>query len=573
MKLRLILLLTLFVALLNASQTFKTLKVQGNHAIKTNAIYDALALPRPSWYEFWKKANPKINPKIANSFQETLSFYYRSQGFYHTIVNKNEDNQSITFTVKEGKAVHVTNITIDSDININKFITFKKGNRFIASKFVEIKKKIKEYLLIKGYCNADLKTKAYVDIKKNSVALYYKLEHNHPCIFGKTSIHPPKGISKKVVFSRLLFREGDNYTLDKIKKSYSTLSGLEAFDGIQLSTKKEKNRIDTDIILYAKQHPTRREIGIGYESNYGLKTFLKWNRKNFQGDARKLSFDMKYSKKERFLKNEFFWPAFLKVPNYNYYLDFKNVFVYSHLTFENFQEKKLSETLHLLKDYDWFSIDTGLGIEKIKIKKFKDVCNISAGDFYMFYPFAQIILDFRDSKINPKKGFYASQYFEAGLHFVISDATYIKSLSEIRAIYTLNKFTIALKSKLGFLSETQNKVPESKLFYAGGAFSNRAYGYNTLGAFDANCGEVGGRTMIDNSVEISHPLYKKLDIAFFWDSTLLSARTLEFNLDFKHGIGTGLRYNTLIGPIKFDVGMDLENHSQYALHFQIGQSF
>ncbi len=573
MIIRVILLLTLFGISLNATPRFKTLHISGNKAIKTYKIYDALALQTPAWYEFWKEPHPQINPKIANSFQETLEFFYRSQGFYHTRISKKENNTTITFHVKEGKAVHVHTITIKSDININKYITFKKGNRFIASRFVEIKKQIKEYLLMKGYCNNTLKTKAYVDIKKNIVNLVYNIKHNKPCTFGKISVHPPKGISKKVVFSRLLYKKGDKYSLDKINKSYSTLSGLEAFDGVQLTTKKEKSRIDTDITLYPKQHPTRREIGIGYETNYGPKAFIKWNRKNFQGDARKLSFDIKYARKERFLKNEFFWPAFLKVPKIDYYLDFKNVFVYSHLTFENFQEQKLSETLHLLKDYDWFSIDMGLGIEKIKIKKFKDVCNISAGDFYMFYPFGQMILDLRDSKINPKHGFYASQYIEAGLHFIISDATYIKSLTEVRAIYTMQKFTLALKSKLGLLSETQNKVPESKLFYAGGAFSNRAYSYNSLGAFDAHCGDVGGRTLLDNSIEISHPIYKKLDIAFFWDSTLISTKTLEFSLDFKHGIGTGLRYNTAIGPIKFDIGVNPENHSQYALHFQIGQSF
>ncbi len=79
--------------------------------------------------------------------------------------------------------------------------------------------------------------------------------------------------------------------------------------------------------------------------------------------------------------------------------------------------------------------------------------------------------------------------------------------------------------------------------------------------------------MLDNSVEISHPIYKQLDLALFWDTTMISTNTLNFSLDFKHGIGAGLRYNTAIGPIKFDIGFDPADSSQYAIHFQIGQSY
>ncbi len=553
--------------------SFKFLKITGNKKISTTKIYESLGLKLPAWYQFYKSKKAKINPKIANSLYESLGYFYRSQGFYHTHIEKSENNSTITFKIEEGKPTLVNKIEIKSDYPIKKFIDFKKNERFETSKFVEIKKRIKEHMLNKGYCNYLLNAKAYIDIKKDQANLLFSLKSNKPCRFGKITINPPKGISKKVVYSRLLYRSGDDYSLEKINKSYSTLSGLEAFDGIQLKTTKQKDLIDTDITLYAKQKPTRREIGIGYETNYGLKAFLHWNRKNFTGDAKKLSFDLKYSQKERYIKNEFFWPAFFKIPGFDHYFDFKNSFSYSRLTYENFQEQKYADKLHLLNDYDWFSLDLGIGIEQIKINKFKDVCNISSGDFFIFYPFGQMIVDLRDSKINPKKGLFFSQYVEGGLKYIFSEISFIKSISEVRAIYTINNFTLAAKSKLGLLKEIDGKLPESKLFYAGGAFSNRAYSYNALGAFDANCGEIGGRTLLDNSVEVIHPVYKQLDFALFWDSTLISSDTLKFSLDFKHAIGGGIRYNTIIGPIKFDIGFDLEDHSQYAIHFQIGQSF
>ncbi len=573
MKRKRVILLLLFPLLLAATTTFKYVEIDGNKILGKSYIYESLGLSLPPWYEFWKPKKAKVNPRIIPSLQESLETLYRSEGFYHVRIDKREDNRSVRFTIKEGPYVTITKIRTESDFPIADLITFREGDRFRANRFVAIKKAIREKMLMKGYCNYDLDAKAYIDIKKDSAVLRYRLKSNAPCVFGRIGIHPPKGISRKVVRSRILFRSGDPYSLDKVNKTYSTLSGLEAFDGIQLQTRKKDNRIDTDITLYAKQKPTRREIGLGYETNYGFKAFLHWNRKNFQGDAKKLSFDLKYSQRERLFKNGFFWPALVKVPGFDYYLDFKNSFSYSRITYENFSEEKISDKVHLLTDHDWFSIDSGVGLEYIKIRKFREICNISEGDFLLLYPYAEVVFDLRDSKINPREGFYVSQYIEGGVQKIISEISYAKGVLEGRAIYTFRRFTAAAKSRIGLLREFAGKLPESKLFYAGGAFSNRAYGYNRLGAFDADCGDIGGRTLLDNTLEISHPVYKNIDLALFWDSTMISSRTLNFNLRFKNSIGTGIRYNTAIGPVKFDVGFSLEDRKQYAIHFQIGQSY
>ena len=146
-------------------------------------------------------------------------------------------------------------------------------------------------------------------------------------------------------------------------------------------------------------------------------------------------------------------------------------------------------------------------------------------------------------------------------------------MAEARLIQTHDQFTFAAKGKLGLIKEFQKSLPESKLFFAGGAFSNRAYGYNRLGARDSMCDEVGGKTLIDTTLEVSHPIYKNIDAALFYDATMISQKSFEFTIDFIHAVGTGFRYLTPIGPVKIDIGVNIEDKSQYALHFQIGQSF
>jgi translocation and assembly module TamA len=563
----------ILLPLLLSANDSKKLQFKTGKTIDDKQLYKVLGLQLPSWYEFWKEKTPTVNTKIISSLYESLNLFYRSEGFYHAKINKVDTNDTILFNIDEGKPSLINKINIDSDYKVLPLITFKKDKRFRSTEFVQIKKDIKKQMLKDGYCNYQLDSKANVDIELNRVNLIYTLTKQTPCIFGDISITNPKDVEKKVVKSRLAFKKGDKYSSQKISQSYSRLSGLEAFDGIQLNNNKHQNIIDIGVLLKQKAKKNRIEFGLGYETNTGPRALLRYQKRNFYGNAKKIGFDLKYSKKEKFVTGSIYTPAFIKIPKLDYYLDLKNELSYSKIEYDKFDEQKYAASLHILKDFYNFSVDLGLSYENIKIIKFADVCNISDGNFNLLFPFAKISIDYRDSKINPKNGLYFSQYIEAGLKVLQDSSTYSKSITEARAIKTVNRLTFASKIKVGLIEEFSNKLPESKLFFAGGAFSNRGYSYNALGSFDSSCDEVGGKTLIDTTLEMSYPIYQKLDAAIFLDSTLLSSQKHRFSIDFKHSIGTGIRYITPIGPVKFDFGMDLEDNSQYALHFQIGQSF
>ncbi len=573
MRLYLIVLFVTLPFMLSASDT-KKLKFVTDNEIRHSQLYNALGIEIPPWYKFWKDKAPKIHIKIIPSFVESLRYYYKSQGFYHAKIEKGETENLVIFKITEGERTEVSSILIASDEDISDLVTFNKGDVFNAIEFGEIKKSIKNRLQKKGYCNFLLDAKAMVDIEKNSVKLSYYLNKNKICSFGKITIKSPKNIKDKITRSRLTFRENQKYDLEKVNRSYSTISGLEVFDEIRIGMDKTNDIIDINIDLKEKEKKRKIEVGIGYETDIGPRGIFHFEKRNFMGNAKKASLDFKYSKKEKFARNTLYWPAFIKVPTLKYYyLDLKNEFSYSKIAFDNFDERKYSNYLHLLKDYNRLSVNFGIGLERININKTEPTKNIIEGDFNLLFPFARVSADFRDSKINPKNGIYLSIYLENGLDILKDSSTYLKSTSEVRVIKTFKETTIALKGKLGIIKEYTNRLPASKLFYSGGAFSNRGYGYNTLGSFDKSSSLIGGKTLIDTTVELSHPIYKKFEGAMFFDSTYLSSQNYEFSMDFVHSIGLGVRYISVIGPIKFDIGLDLEDRSQYAMHFQIGQSF
>ena len=555
-------------------EPLKKVYFAGNKILSKDYLYTNLNIAiDKAWYDFSKDKTPKIGSIVIKPLEKTLINLYKSEGFYNIKVKTKSKKNDITFFIKEGAPIKIKSVEIKSNLSIKKFIKFKRGDRFIVSKFINSRKNIKKELHDRGYCNYDLTTKAYVDIKKYQVKLLYELQKNKKCFFGKIVINSPKNMPKKVIASRLSYKENDIYSPAKIDRSYKNILGLDAYDSVNIKESNFGDKIDTEISVTPKKATTVKNIGVGYETQYGFKALLHWEKKNFLGGAKKIAFDLKYSKDDKYLKNTFFYPALFKMKFWNKYFDFKNEFAYEDTVYDNFKEKKVVDIVHFQKDLYNYSIDFGIDFENIKITKDIDYYLINDGAFNLVSPFVKFIMDKRDSKIDPRQGYYLSSYLESGLTNLGSSSSYLKMLAEGRVIKTVNRFTIAFKTRFGLIEEFEKDLPESKLFFAGGSFSNRAYGYNKLGATNAQYSGLGGKTMIDSSLEIAHPIVGKVSFALFVDSTMLSVKEADFSSDFVNSYGFGIRYNTIIGPIKLDFGVNAKDSSIYAFHFQIGQSF
>jgi outer membrane protein insertion porin family/translocation and assembly module TamA len=227
------------------------------------------------------------------------------------------------------------------------------------------------------------------------------------------------------------------------------------------------------------------------------------------------------------------------------------------------------------------------------------------------YPSLLTTLDLRNDKLSPKSGLYAAMQVEvAGL---VGDAEDVKLLPEVRGYVPLGrKTTLALRGAVGLLfarnyggtvapnaeqgesgltgsdTEVQSAwVRDLQLMFfrglfAGGAGSNRGYAAREIGphgvvpyyipgqaaqamasaclpgaegAGQAACNlPLGGFTLWETSVELRHPLLGPLSGALFVDMADVSPSQLLFRWRPHLSVGFGLRYDTPVGPIRFDAG-------------------
>jgi len=556
-------------------------EVVGEEELEKAAIYDAVGVDNKSFYEFWKEDNPRIKDKLIPILHTSLRAFYDSEGFYDASFNIVKTTEHIKVVIKENTPIEVVDVNITSDYNISSLVTFKKGEIFKAKKFIGIKNEISKKLLEDGYCSNELDAKAYVDLEKHIANIVFHLNKGGVCTFGNVSIVGNKTISDDAIKSRIVAVEGARFSTKLLKDTSDALYGLHSFDSVLINVdRKFYNVIPVDIAVKEMQRPYHFEVGIGYDSYVGSRVHTTITKHNFLGDAKQLEFKFAWSKQEQVFIVNTYQPVFFSM--FDLYFGYGTSIGYSNLEYDGFQEEKDFLKVYLDHKSEYLNIMLGFESDIINIYALDNLKDgqelefaVNEGEFVLVYPFIDITYDKRDSKLNPKYGYYIRYYGELGL----SDedtSIYHKSKLEGRAIYSIGDLTLATVGIVGVIKEnSKDSLPESKYFFAGGSFSNRAYGFRELGIIVSNKEDTiyGASTWANLVFEADYPIMGDLYGAIFNDNTMLTDDSYDFKGDIISSVGFGVRYMTPIGPFKLDVGMNIHEPSSYGISFQIGQSF
>jgi outer membrane translocation and assembly module TamA len=128
-------------------------------------------------------------------------------------------------------------------------------------------------------------------------------------------------------------------------------------------------------------------------------------------------------------------------------------------------------------------------------------------------------------------------------------------------------------------------VPFQKKYFLGGATSIRGWGRYEVGPLSGSGLPIGGNSMLAVSGELRATVFGKLGGVLFVDGGNVWAQSGGIRLnDLRYAVGPGLRYQTPVGPLRFDFGYqlnpipDLVVDGEPALrhwrvHVSIGQAF
>lgn len=571
-KLILLLLLAVFAHSQEINAT--TIKFKGNDAFFTAVLKEAIGIEEESFYKFWKKS-PSYTAEELDDIESNIVDFYHSKGFFNVKTELELKDETALFKISEGDRMKISKVEIDSPFYIKNMIASKEGDYFDADAFVKSKENIKRYLQENGYPKAKLDAKAFIDMATYEAKLHFIITEAKEYNFGSVHITPIESVDGEYIQEKLVFKKGEKYDSRKIDESYKNLYATGAFDTVSIKHLDEKDGDPLPMEVNATLGKLKSfKIGAGYDTDEGARIKGGWIHKNFMGNLKRFEAMAEVSTIRQNVG------AKITIPKL-FGFEFEELAKYEKVKYPGFSEKNIFNTFKFKLPYKTTTHHLGLLTEKGEVKADDVSEQIKDQKFFINAFLYEYTIDRRDSILDAKKGYYIAWNIEVSDSVLGSNINYVKSNLEGRRIFGFDDasmfrdFLFAFKGNIGGIDDfKQNDIPVFKRYFAGGSFSNRGYSYRRLGKKDDHGNYIGGNSIIDWSAEARYKTTKSLWTVLFLDSTLLNEKSMMFNGEYKPSVGAGLRYDTIVGPVRIDIGVPLrEEKKSPVFHISFGQAF
>jgi outer membrane translocation and assembly module TamA len=188
--------------------------------------------------------------------------------------------------------------------------------------------------------------------------------------------------------------------------------------------------------------------------------------------------------------------------------------------------------------------------------------------------------------LDPRGGYVASFHFETAGGPLAGDFRYNEVVAEGRTYLEIGTRAVwANRLRLGTIAGADSsKIPFFKRYFLGGSTSLRGWGRYEVSPLSGSGLPIGGRSMLESSTELRFRLTQKLNGVAFIDAGNVWVGDWQIGGDLRYTVGPGLRYDTPIGPVRGDFGVQLNpipgllingkpELRKWRVHFSIGQAF
>ncbi|MDQ0394251.1 autotransporter assembly complex protein TamA [Labrys monachus] len=201
-------------------------------------------------------------------------------------------------------------------------------------------------------------------------------------------------------------------------------------------------------------------------------------------------------------------------------------------------------------------------------------------DLLFFSLPAELAYDTTDDKLEPTQGYRIKGTFEPFYEAKFGNFGAVSRLdgSAYFSFDQAGRYVLAGRAAVGSLvGAPADEMPADRLFFAGGGGSVRGFDYRSLGPKLDNGVIVGGRSLVEGSLEMRVRVTDTIGVVPFVDAgSAFDSAYPNFSENIKIGAGLGLRYYTGLGAIRVDIARALtreRGQPPFALYIGLGESF
>ena len=429
-------------------------------------------------------------------------------------------------------------------------------------------------------------------------------------VFGAITIEGDVSVDEEIIRRELAFDEGDLYQLSRITETQRRIYSLELFQFVNVAPRLPEDRSPQVpvVVTVAEGKHRRLQLAGGYGSEEKARGRINWRHLNFGGDARVGEVEAKASALEQGLRGSFTEPFLFQrglslrlsgstwwanEPVYEYRSSGGRIGLTKDFSRAGFGVERgvrnvVSATL--IQEYEDYTIAPGV----LEDQRFRDeliALGLDPETGRGSGTVTALELDFSRSTaaqpLDPRQGYVVNGHVEKAGRFLRGTFDYTEFSGEARGYVPVGSSVVwANRVRLGTLAgPSAALIPFHKRYFVGGSSSVRGWGRYQVSPLTPGGHPIGGRTMMEVSTEARFGIRGKLGAVLFVDGGNVWADAWDVRMnELRWAVGPGIRYDTPIGPVRVDFGVQLNpieglvlegnpERRKWRVHFSIGQAF
>jgi outer membrane protein assembly complex protein YaeT len=594
----------------------KKLTFQGVQAVKESRIRGALATRQSS--ALWWGRKYYFDRVRFDADLKRIEAFYADRGYpdarvtgFDVQLNDAQDEVEITVSVAEGEPVRVASLTYtgfehvppDHYEQMQKDAPLKVGEPRDRALVLATHEMAINELRDHGHPYAKVSSDEAPGPDGKGVALTFAATPGPLSYYGPIEIVGNNSVSPDVILRKLNFKTGDLYRRTIVRDTQRQLYAMELFEFVNIETvnpEKESPQVPMRVTVAEGKHQ-RVNFGVGYGTEEHGRVDGEYHHVNFLGGARAAGVHARYSSLDRGLRLSFNQPYVFSrhfslgmegQQWYTYTPAYQSIITGAKATLTHRDSPRTSWSVSMLTEQTSSAIANdvltdptlrdeliALGLDPTTGRQ-EGVLNALSADFNH---------STADNLLNARRGYQLAVHAESAGRLLPGSFNYYALSADGRHYLPIGEsIVLANRLQIGNIDqagEDPKNVPFSKKYFLGGASSVRGWGRYEISPLSGSGYPIGGTTMFTFSSEIRAVIRGNFGAVLFVDGGNVWSDGWTIRLDdLRYAVGPGLRYETPVGPVRFDVGIQLNpidgllvngepQSRRWRMHFSIGQAF
>ncbi len=594
------------------------LTLEGVTAVNPSRLKAVLATKESSFLPWGRKryfdrSRFDADLKRIEAFYADRGYPDARVGSFDVKLNDKQDAVDVTVTIVEGQPIRVASIQYVGfdDIPPDQLAALKAGAPLAIGQprdrqqVVSVHELAVNALREHGYPYAKVDTREDDGPDGRTAMLTFVAEPGKLAHFGPVEISGNESVSDRVIRRELAYRPGDLYQRSLVQETQRRLYRMELFQFANvepLSQDLQPEEVPTRITVAEGKHQ-RVNFGVGYGTEEKGRVDAEYHHLNFLGGARSAGGHARYSSLDRGVRLDFNQPYFF-APHvslgaegqqwYTYTPAYRSVVSGAKVTMTHRGSPDTSWAISLTSEHDSSSIASDV-LSDLTLRNNLIALGLDPTTGEQNGRLNALGFDFQrstaDNALDAHRGYQIAFHTEQAGKIVAGTFNYYSTSVDGRYYVPIaegDRFVVATRLQLGTIRPAggeQSKIPFSKRFFLGGATSVRGWGTYELSPLSESGLPIGGDSMLGATAELRAGISGNLGAVLFVDAGNVWADAWQLRLgDLRYAVGPGLRYQTPVGPVRFDFGYQLNpvpgllvngepESRRWRIHFSIGQAF